>query len=940
MKHSLLSLLLVVLATISIFSQKAGVLAGKIIDEKTNTILPGVTITLDPGGKGRTSDVEGRYTFSLPEGTYTLNFASVGYKPKAVSDIVVKSGETVELNIVLEQQVKEMQSVVVTASARRESVASVLVLQKNNASISDGISIEAIRKSPDKNIGEVLKRVSGTSIQDDKFVVIRGLSDRYNVALINGALLPSTEPDKRAFSFDIVPSNLIDNLLINKTASPDMPGDFSGGVVQIMTKDIPFKSFMGASVGVGYNSISTGKSFNIGLLENTDYLGFDNGTRTLPGKFPSRNRYLSYNGDATPDRRIQASRLMRNNYGSRYNGNALPSFNFQFNWGGRKDFDNGATLGAVLALVYRNSQSVQYNERRDYQTPDKTEVTPNNLFFNYNDTTYSFNTNIGVLANVAYKKGSNKIVFKNIVNRLFESSNLFRSGYNYDNIQYINTNGSVAVIKSLISSQLEGEHLLSTRNDRFKWNVNYALTARNQPDYRVLPYAKSLDELDNKGVPFRVVLRDTYRFWSDLMENAFGGNLNYTLPLTFGNQKQIFKAGVLTQYKTREFNTRIFRYEPASSTLNPELTALSPRIVFNDGNIYDQGFVLNEITNNTDKYDANSGLYAGYAMIDGRIGERLRAVYGVRVESFNFTVNTGDFSGQRVNVKRNYLDILPSLNLTYNLSKESNLRFSASRTVSRPEFREVANFAYYDFVRNAQLKGNIDLERSQNTNLDLRFETYPKAGEVISASVFYKHFKTPIEQTVVNGSTPGNLILSYTNPDAATTYGVEVEVRKNLDFLGSSAWLENLVFNVNAAYMKSKVDFNENSNPFDPERPLQGQSPWLINAGMQYALPGNKLSFSALVNRIGHRIAYVGFQGYPDIYENGRTQLDFQAALKVIKGKGEVKLSFSDLLNQRAIFYQNVDVNDKTSYNKSSDRIQYNYLYGRNISVGFAYNFK
>jgi TonB-dependent receptor len=940
-KHLSFFLILVVAATTSIFSQKAGVLAGKIVDEKTNTILPGVSIILNPGGKGRTSDLEGRYVFNLPEGTYKLNFASVGYKPKAVSDIVIKSGETVELNIVMEQEVKEMASVVVTASSpRRESVASVLALQKNNASISDGISIEAIRKSPDKNIGEVLKRVSGTSIQDDKFVVIRGLSDRYNVALINGAILPSTEPDKRAFSFDIVPSNLIDNLLINKTASPDMPGDFSGGVVQILTKDIPFKSFMGASVGVGYNSISTGKSFNIGLLENTDYLGFDNGIRAFPGKFPSRNKYLSYNADANSDRRILASRLMRNNYGNRYNGNALPSFNFQYNWGGRKDFNNGATLGSVLALVYRNSQSIQYNERRDYQTPDKTEVTPNNLFFNYNDTTYSFNTNIGLLANVAYKKGNNKIVFKNIVNRLFESSNLFRSGYNYDNIQYINTNGSVAVIKSLISSQLEGEHLVSKKNDRFKWNVNYALTARNQPDYRVLPYAKSLDELENKGVPFRVVLRDTYRFWSDLMENAFGGNLNYTLPLNFGNQKQLFKTGVLAQYKIRDFKTRIFRYEPASSTLNPELTALPPRSVFNDGNIYEQGFVLNEITNNTDKYDANSGLYAGYAMIDGHIGEKLRAVYGVRVESFNFTVKTANFSGEKVNVERNYLDILPSLNLTYSLTKESNLRFSASRTVSRPEFREVANFAYYDFVRNAQLKGNIDLERSQNTNLDLRFETYPKAGEVISASVFYKHFKTPIEQTVVNGSTPGNLILSYTNPDAAKTYGVEVEVRKNLDFIGSSAWLENLVFNVNAAYMKSKVDFNENSNPFDPNRPLQGQSPWLINAGLQYAVPGNNLSFSALVNRIGHRIAYVGFQGYPDIYENGRTQLDFQTALKVIKGKGEVKLSFSDLLNQRAIFYQNVDLNDKTSYNKSTDRVQYNFLYGRNISVGFAYNFK
>ncbi|WP_165929479.1 TonB-dependent receptor [Pseudocnuella soli] len=921
----------------SLYAQN-GTLAGRILDGKTNTPMAGVTVTI-AADKSKASDLEGRYLFNLPAGTYSISFRSVGYNTKTISDVVVKANSTEELNIVMEQQAQEMAGVVVTASSRRESVASMLTLQRNNAAISDGISIEAIRKSPDRNIGEVLKRVSGTSIQDDKFVVVRGLSDRYNVALINGALLPSTEPDRRAFSFDIVPSNLIDNILINKTASPDLPGDFSGGIVQVMTKDIPFRNFLNVQVGGSYNSISTGKRFDIGLLEATDYLGFDNGTRALPGKFPSRRRYLSYNADATADRRIAASRIMRNNYGSRYDGNALPGLNFQANWGGRKELNNGGTLGAVLALIYRNSQSIQFNERRDYQTPDKTELTPGNLFFNYRDTQYSFNTNIGVLANFAYKKGNTKIVLKNIVNRLFENNNLVRSGTNYDNQQIVNANAAIAVEKSLISSQLEGEHLLSNRNDRLRWNVNYGLTMRNQPDYRVLPYAKSLSEENNKAEPMKIVLRDTYRFWSELLENAFGANVNYSIPVTFGGQKQTFKAGGFAQYKVRDFSTRIFRYEQASSTLNPALPSLPPTKIFNDGNIYREGFVLGEITNNTDKYDATSGLYAGYAMIDGRIAEKLRAVYGVRVEAFNFNVNTADFSGQAVTVNRNYLDVLPSLNLTYNLTAKSNLRFSASRTVSRPEFREVANFAYFDFVRNAQLKGNTDLKRSQNTNLDLRFETYAKAGEVISGSVFYKHFKNPIEQVVVNGSTPSNLLLSYTNPNAATTYGVEVEVRKNLGFVGAS-WMENLMFNLNAAYMKSKVDFNENSNPFDPARPLQGLSPWLFNAGLQYALPENKVTFSALVNRIGQRIAAVGFQGYPDIYENGRTVVDVQTAVKVLKGKGEVKLNLSDLLNQRAVFYQNVDPNDSRAYNKGTDRVQYSFLYGRNISVGFTYNFQ
>ena len=911
-----------------------GTVAGKITDPKSGTVLAGTTITIEGSQKGTTADLDGRYVLNVAAGTYSVKFASVGYKPKTVSGVVVKPGEVVELNVLMEQQAAELSGVVVSASARRESQASVLAMQKNNASISDGISIEAIRKSPDRNIGEVLKRVSGTSIQDDKFVIVRGLSDRYNVALINGALLPSTEPDRRAFSFDIVPSNLIDNILINKTASPDLPGDFSGGLVQIMTKDIPFRSFMNLSVGASYNSQSTGKPFNIGLLENTDYLGFDNGRRALPGKFPGRNRYLSYNTDPTPERRLAASRLMRNNYGNRYTGNALPGFNFQFNWGGRKDLKNDATLGTVLALVYRNSQTIQQNQRRGYET-----LGLDHYSYDYSDSSYSFTTNIGLLANVAYRKGKTKIVFKNLANRLFENSNLVRQGPNYDNGQYFETSGSAATIKSLVSSQVEGEHLLSDRNDRLKWNLNYALTAQSQPDYRVLPYAKNLSDVSDKTAPAHVVLRETYRFWSDLYDNAFGANLNYSLPLTFGNQKQTLKAGLLSQYKIRDFKTRIFRYEAASSTLNPDLTALPPRIIFNDGNIYEQGFVLNEITNNTDKYDATSGLYAGYAMIDGRIGDKLRAVYGVRIENFNFDVNTADFSGQKVKIRRNYLDILPSVNLTYGLSNASNLRFSASRTVSRPEFREVANFSYFDFIRNAQIQGNTNLERSQNTNLDLRFETYPSSGEILSASVFYKHFKKPIEQTVVAGSAANSLRFTFENPDAARIYGVEVELRKKLDFLGAAAWLDNLAFNLNGSLIQSEVDLKSGANFWDPKRPMQGQSPWLVNAGLQYATANNRLSFSGLVNRIGQRIVYVGSQDFPDIYENGRTMLDFQAALKVFKSKGEFKLNLSDLLNQRAVFYQNVDVTDKKAYDPSKDRIQWNALYGRSVSVSFSYNF-
>ncbi|HEY8387659.1 MAG TPA: TonB-dependent receptor [Parasegetibacter sp.] len=911
-----------------------GTVAGKVMDAETNELLAGLTISCEEGGHIFLTDKDGRYNVPLKEGSYTFRFEYIGYQPKTVSGVEVKNGLLTELDVSLEREAKVLDEVVITFTPRKESVAAILNMQRANAAISDGVSMETIKKSPDKSVGEALKRVSGTSIQDDKFVVVRGLSDRYNVALINGTLLPSTEPDRRAFSFDIVPSNLIDNILINKTASPDLPGDFSGGVIQVLTKDIPFDNFGSVSVGLGYNSQSTGKAFRIGLLENTDYLGFDNGRRSFPENFPSTNAYRSSGLES----RLNTSRLMKNNYAQQYGGDALPSFSLQGNWGFRKLFDNGGKLGSVLSLTYRNSQTMQSNIRREYQTPDKIDLVPANLYYDYSDTTYSFNTSIGAMANFAYHHGQSKFAFKNLLNRSLETSTQYRQGNNYDNRQFLDASAALSIIKTLINSQIEGEHSLTENSRRIKWNLNYTLTFRDQPDYRILPYSKSLDDVDNKAVPFGVSLRDTYRFWSELREDNFGGQLNYSHRVNWFGERGNVKAGVSGQYKLRDFSTRIFRYEQASHAFNNELLYSAPGVIFNDGYITAQGFVLNEITNNTDRYDATSGTYAGYLMYDGRITEKLRAVVGVRIENFQFDIKTSDFSGQKVNVSRTYMDVLPSLNLSYSLADRTNLRFSASRTVSRPEFREVANFAYYDFQRNAQIKGNTQLDRAEITNVDLRFETYPSANENLSVSLFSKHFSKPIEQVVYPGSSPGNLILSFINQKSARSYGVEAEVRKNLSFVSPAEWLENLVLYMNAAYIFSTVDFAEGISQFDVKRPMQGQSPYLLNVGLQYSTLNKKLSLSALFNRTGPRIVYSGFQGYADVYENARSIIDIQASYKILKDKAEIKLGVSDLLNQRSVFYQNVDLNDNKGYSTQTDRIQYGYQFGRNISVGVSYN--
>lgn len=932
MKSTFLTLLSFLL--LSVLSAQTGTLSGKVTSASNNEALTGVTIYNAAKKINVTTDVEGRFSIRLAPGSYELTFSLTGYKTKTINEIAVTNGQLNELNIVLVEQKKELDEVVVTATpARRESANAVLSMQKNNTSVSDGISSESIKKSPDRNVGEVLKRVTGTSVQDDKYVIVRGLNDRYNIATINGAVMPSTEPDRRTFSFDVVPSDMIDNVLINKTATPDMPGEFSGGIVQVTTKDIPYKNAFGLAFSTSYNTISTGKDFNIGHRGSLDYLGFDDGTRTFPSRFPSTNRWRAL----STEQKIEVSRRMYNTYGDDIS-KALPGLNGQINFAKKFNGKKGGTYGVLGAVTYRNSQTIQVTDRQQYGDATGT----NNLLFDYADTSYSFSTSLGALLNVGYKKGKNKFVLKNLFNRVFDNSNTIREGANFNDLQYINKNRiAIAMVKTIFSTQLEGEHAVGEKNDKFKWNLNYAFTQKDQPDYRSQPYQKSLSQQNDKSIPYGIALRNTYRFWSELLENTLGGKADYSKQLNWGSTTSTLKAGFLAQYKIREFDARAFRYEAASNNnFNSALLTLPAGQVFNDGNMYAEGFYLNDITNNTDRYDANSLLTGSYLMLDNKFNEKWRLIWGVRVETFNYEVETGNVSGTNTIIKKNYLDILPSANLIYSFSNKSNLRFSASRTVSRPDFREVANFSYFDFVRAAIIRGNGALERSQNTNIDLRFEIYPQSGEIISASLFFKHFNKPIEQRMSGESSLEYQVITYFNPDNAYAYGIELDLRKKLSFFGDGKFWNNTTFSANTSLIKSTVDLDNSSNPYDTKRPMQGQSPYLVNLSLTYADAEADWSSTVLFNRIGQRIETVGAFGIPDVYENGRSILDFQLSKKVMKKKGEIKINMANLLNTRQIFYNNVESKkENRAYKSSEDRIQWSNLFGSSFGIGFSYNF-
>ena len=751
------------------------------------------------------SDTEGKYSIVLKEGKYQIKSSFVGYKE--YTNEVVFDRDT-EFDILFPDDAKQLSEVVVRSVSQKVTEAAVVRTIRNSNVVSDGLSIDFIKKTPDRNVGDALKRVSGVTIQNDKFVLVRGLADRYNSALLNKTQLPSTEPDRRAFSFDIIPTSLIDNIIVSKSASANQPGDWAGGLVQITTKEVS-DNFFNISLGSGWGSVSTLRDFK--LVQPTDF----------PSTFPSTYKYrISSNGD-----KRAYTKLLTNP--STDELQSIPNLNGGLSFGYTKGKWN-----SLFSSTIRNGFTINNIDRKDYQSSSE-------LAYNYKDVLFTKRFSTNGLFNLTYL-GENRYSWKTLVNYQKDDTYLTRNGDNFDNVQNVLSTASNHINNLVISSQLDG------KIETLDFNVGYTYTFREQPDYRINPITKSL----GVNEPYQTAWRDTYRFWSVMDENSFNGNIN----------KQIgdIKIGGGYLKRIRGFNARIFR------NLSTDM--------------------LDEITNNTDRYTANFELGSLYTMYDTESG-KWKLNTGLRGEYNLFNVSTADFSGQKVNVDRDYLDILPSLNLSYNEEK-SKYRFSLSKTLARPEFREVANFAYYDFVRNAQILGNSKLEKSDIYNVDLKYEWYPKVGENISLSLFGKNFIKPIEQIVADGSVPSNLLLTYTNPNSAILYGVELEVRKKIN-----DWFD---FYTNASVMNSEVEVN------GVKRQLQGQSNYVLNSGVNIHKKKNTINIT--YNRVGDRISAVGFQGYPNIFENSRDVLDLTFLHKL--PKGEIKLAIGDVFAQPSIYYQ------------------------------------
>ncbi len=928
--------IILILFPISLAAQSAR-LYGSLSDNVNSEPLIGATIRLENTSIGAITDLNGDYDIrNIPAGTYNVVVSFIGYQALHIADIEFTESQIKQIDIKLEASTTEIGLVEIIGTISKKTVNGLLIEQKNSANVSDGISGESIRKSPDKNTGEVVRRISGTSVQDNKFVVIRGLNDRYNAAMLNGIPLPSTEPDRKAFSFEIFPAALLDNLVVYKTATPDLPGDFAGGVIRLTTKDIPDQSVMNLSIGSGYHSVSTGKEYHSYKGGKTDWLGIDDGTRALHSEIPDTKTFQS----GTSNDKIGYSKYMGNDWAINDELTHAPTQSLQFS-AGNKFKVLKHEMGLITALTYSHGSKTNVSERADFNT-DTSKL------YSYTDKKYSENTLWGGILNLTYKPAKNvKISFGNMISVNTDDALLEREGLNYESERFEKANAMTFTQNKLHTHSLTISHPLPAAGIEMKWDIGLNFSERVIPDLRKMLYTKNFipqDEYDTLFVA-QVPLGSASpnyagKFWSNLNESSNYGSVEFAVPISKENKDQKIKFGASVLNRQREFDARVFGYRVANlSKFNWELLKSSQDTIFQANHIGVNGFRLDEITSPSDKYTSSSQNISGFLMADHKIIPKLRAVYGIRVESYSQNLHSFGYSRDTIDVDTTFVNLLPSLNLTYAINDKNNIRAALSQTLSRPEFRELAPFSFYDFTTSSSVYGNSKLIPGSIINADLRYEIYPGAGRMFSFTTFYKKFTNAIENVLYPGGA-GSFSRTYENVPFAINYGIEAEARirlNKIDSLLNTACFGNLYLSSNLAIIKSEVDLSELKNGQGGVRPLQGQSPYIINAGLIYQKSDKKgMGISLLYNRIGRRISDVGADGYLDIYEAPRNQLDFQLT-KTFFGKAELKLNFSEVLDSDIIKYQ--DQNDSGKYEKEKDTRIYSSSPGSGCSISFSYDF-
>ncbi len=923
--------------TMQVWAQQ---IKGVVSDSKTNETLIGALIAVEGSDRKAVTDIEGAFTIDgLKPGMHTLSISYIGYKSMQLQ-VETQKGNVQVVKIALNPDDQQLDEVTVTASEVKNNDAAMIRMTKQSALVTTSVSAQEIGRTQDTNAGEVIRRVSGISLIDDKFVMVRGLSQRYNNVWVNGGAVPSSEADSRAFSFDIIPSSQIDNLTIVKSPSAEYPADYSGGFIIVNTKEVPDENSFSLSVGGNWNTGSAFKDFSYSKGSSTDFLGFDNGMRSLSGGInTSLAPQLNASGEKVGD---YATSLLGNGFNNDWTVKSkkplgdlklAASLNRRYTIGDR-------TLGLLAAVNYTNEYRTYTDmENNLYGIYDAVNDQPNYLRHSV-DNQYNNNVRLGAMLNLTLisKDSNHKYQLKNIFNQLANSRYTWRDGVSAQS----NLERSAEYYyrsRTTYNGQLTGKHTFT--DDNLDWSFGYAYANRHMPDRR----RYLIDDALESGTYALSTGNDISREWTQLDEHILSLGANEKHHFRFGSFEPDLQVGAYGEYRSREYTTRnfIYNWNVADNSMPSGFRHSDiPTLISDEANMgYDKLYLLEEkqMRNN---YRGHNSLGAGYMTLTLPLG-KVNVHAGLRFEHNDMELisNTRDYEKSETSRHYRTNDLFPSLNTTYKINDRHQVRLSYGRSINRPEFREVSSSVYYDFDLASNVQGNTELKSCYIDNIDLRYEWYPTNGELISLAAFYKHFDSPIEWTyTVAGGT--DLIYSYMNAKSANNFGLELDIRKSLDFVG----LKDFSLSFNGALIKSKVQFEPGTK--DENRPMQGQSPYLINTGIMYKNRPLQMDIALLYNRIGKRIIGVGrSEGttgddsnsrVPHSYEMPRNSIDFSFAKK-FGNHLELKFNVKDLLAEKVYYKQFADVTYSDGSEKQVEEIVRCYKPGRNIGLQVIYKF-
>jgi hypothetical protein len=905
-----------------------GRIIGRVLEASTAKPVVGAQVFVESTSIGVLTDLNGRYVLSgVPAGPAAVTVSSLGYGTKTVTGVEVSASAITTLDITLEQSAVEIQGITIDAEREQGSNAFLLDQRRTAASMVEAVGAAEISRRPDADAADVAKRLTGVTVAEGKYVFVRGLGERYSQTSLNGSSLPSPEPEREVVPLDLFPSGFLESLQTQKSYTPDLPADFSGGSVKIETKDFPNEFVVRFGTSTSFNSMS---QFQDGFLRynggGRDWIGFDDGSRGQPsvmqdlmGGIRSGQRLPN-----DPNQRIQIGEALRaQSLGFAPASQSTPlNRSFDLSVGGRSDVGDDGELGFFVAGTYSDNYALRSDEQeRKWRTsgfnPDLVEFATPNVDYQFVRGTRAVSW--GTIGNVTYKPTpSQKISLRTTVNLSTDDEARSYEGENNEDIGgIIRSDRSRFVQRLMLWSQLSGEHQ-TLFESRLDWRVTVARADRSEPMMRETIY---LQEPTDQRFYLLDFTESARYFFSELVDDDLSAAFDWSVPFGFFGRDASVKLGGAWRSRTRDFGARRLNWNFAGSTIQDLDSSLASGQIIDGVPRETDVFAIDEVVEPGDVYGASDDRRAGYLMVDVPVTDRLQAIVGARVEQYDLGLDSR--GSELANVSQT--DIAPSLNLIFSATDNVKLRGAFSQTVDRPEFRELAPFQFTEATSLRQLVGNPNLVPASITSGDLRMDWFPGPGEMISFGGFYKQMKEPIEQVFIAAASSA---FSFQNAEKADVMGLELDVQLMASRISPA--LQNLSFQGNYSWIDSEVTVRPGQIffPTNEQRPLEGQASYVLNLGVNYAAPSG-LSAGLFLNRFGQRLTAAGGSGIPDIYEQPRNGLDATIAFD-LPGQTRVKMKATNLLDAPYLFEQSAN---------GITQMQRRYTVGRTVSVGLSWEF-